>query len=67
MLVTRKSVQSGVTRTLELPITQEQVDAFEAGTLVQDAFPHLTPDQREFFLTGITAEEWNELFPPEEE
>lgn len=67
MQVTRTSVQSGVTRTLELPITPEQMAAFEAGALIQEAFPALTPDQREFILTGITAEEWDELFPPEEE
>ncbi|WP_396189902.1 hypothetical protein [Flavobacterium sp.] len=29
---------------------------------MQDAFPHLSADDREFIMTGITAEEWNELF-----
>ena len=25
---------------------------------IQEAMPHLTPDEREFIMTGITAEEW---------
>ena len=34
---------------------------------VQDAFPDLTPDQREFLLTGVTPDEWDEIFPEEDE
>lgn len=67
MKVTRKSQLSGVERTMELPITEEQIAAHNGGKLIQDAFPHLTPDQREFYMTGITAEEWDEAFPPEDE
>jgi hypothetical protein len=68
MNVTRTSVQSGVTRTIDLPVTQEQLDRYENGQgLCQDIFPNLSPDQREFIMTGITADEWNNLFPPEEE
>ena len=32
------------------------------GYLIQDAFPFLTPDEREFLMTGITPVEWAELF-----
>ena len=28
--------------------------------------PHLTPGEREFILTGITDEEWDELFAEED-
>ena len=35
-------------------------------TLVQDAFPHFTPDQRELLISGSTPDEWNELFSEEE-
>ena len=31
--------------------------------MVQDAFPTLSVDEREFLKTGLTSEEWNELFP----
>jgi hypothetical protein len=30
-------------------------------------FPNLTPSQREFVMTGITDEEWEEAFGGEEE
>lgn len=67
MKVTRKSMISGESHTMDLPITQAQLETWmESNTLIQNAFPHLTEDQREFLLTGTTAEEWNETFPPEE-
>ena len=65
MQITRTSVFSGITRTLELPITQSMVETYTRGALIQDAFPHLTDSQREFFKTGIVQEEWDEIFPPE--
>jgi hypothetical protein len=34
--------------------------------LIQDAIPNLTPDQREFIMNGITAEEWEESLGEEE-
>ena len=40
--------------------------AFQRGALVQDAFPHLSPDEREFIITGITKEEWDDTFRDEE-
>ena len=39
----------------------------ERTTLVQDEFPHLNDEEREFLLTGITGQEWNTTFPPEDE
>lgn len=67
MLITRKSTLSGVTRTLDLPITQDQYDRWAVGgALIQDAMPGLTADQREFIKTGISAEEWNLIFAEEE-
>ena len=62
MLITRQSLLSGVTRAIELPVTQEQIDSYMNGSVVQDAFPHLTADQREFIMTGATADEWDEYF-----
>jgi len=53
---------------MDLPITQEQIDLWENDhVLIQNAMPQLTPDQREFLMTGYTAEDWAILFPPEEE
>ena len=53
---------SGVTRTLDLPITEAQLDAWTSDTLCQDAFPQLSADDREFVMTGVTAEEWSNEF-----
>jgi hypothetical protein len=68
MKITRTSWISGEVNTLDLPITQEQLNLYAAGALLQDAFPNLNPDQREFIKSGITAEEWDSMFGgPEEE
>lgn len=63
MEITRTSPVSGITRTMELPVTQEQLDRVQAGGYIQNVFPNLSDDEREFLLTGITSEEWDELFP----
>ena len=66
MLITRTSMLTKVTSTLELPVTQEQIGAWEDGMLIQQAMPHLNADQREFFMTGITGDEWAETFGGDE-
>ena len=65
MLITRKSLISGNINSMSLPITEEQYNAWEQGTLVQVAMPHLSPDEREFVMSGITPEEWAETFGEE--
>ena len=62
MIFTRKSIFSGIVRDVNLPVTQEQCDRYDSGAYVQDAFPHLSADDREFIISGVTAEEWTELF-----
>jgi len=59
MNITRTSIYSGITRTLDLPVTQEQVTSWESGVLIQNAMPQLSVDQREFIMTGVTAKEWD--------
>jgi len=61
MLVTTTSQLTGKQHTMELDITEEQIDSYLSGAKVQDAFPHLKPHEREFILTGMTPEEWDEL------
>jgi len=39
----------------------------EPRKLVQDEFPLLTKEEREFIISGITPEEWRATFPPEKE
>lgn len=48
--ITRTSMISGVARTLELPVTREELEASEGGLTIQEACPHLSPGEREFHL-----------------
>jgi len=61
MKITRESVLSGITRTKEIEVTPEQFSNWENGMLIQKAMPHLSADDREFMMTGITPEEWTSL------
>lgn len=65
MLITRKSTLTGNVRTLEMPVTEAQLEAWKAGELIQKAMPNLTADDREFILTGVTPEEWDATFSEE--
>jgi hypothetical protein len=67
MLITKKSIISGATNTREIDVSRETLEAWEAGgILIQDAFPHLSDDDREFLMTGILPDEWDEHFSEEE-
>ena len=67
MKITRASELTGVTRTRELPVTEEQLKVWQDGMLIQAAMPNLDDNQREFIKTGITEEEWASLFGSEDE
>lgn len=62
MKITRTSRLTGNTSAMDLPITREQLAAWVDGELIQNVMPHLTADQREFMITGITPAEWNAAF-----
>ena len=67
MKVTRTSAFTGVTRTLDLDISEQNLQDWEEGLLlIQDACPNLTSEEREFIMTGITPEEWAAEFGEEE-
>ena len=55
MIVERQSIVSGKTYQMELDITQEQLNDFTNGRtgLIQEAFPQLSVDEREFIISGI--------------
>jgi hypothetical protein len=55
----RKSMLSGVTRSRDIDVTEEEYDRWRSGVLIQRAMPHLSDVDREFIMTGITEEEWN--------
>lgn len=59
MKITRTSPFTGKEHTLDIPVTEQQLRDWQSGVLIQNAMPNLTPDEREFIKTGITAEEWD--------
>lgn len=68
MQITKRSTCSGKEHTLEIPVTQDQLDGWkQSGKHIQDALPHLTPDEREFLISGCTAEEFDTMFADDEE
>ena len=62
MLIKRTSMITGKERTLDIDVTKEQLDDYANGTLIQVAFPNLSPSDREFIKTGMTDVEWEETF-----
>lgn len=67
MLITRTSEVSGIERTKDIPVTEEQLQAWQNGGHIQRVMSNLSEDDREFIMTGITQEEWDTMFPEEEE
>ena len=65
MIVTRRSPLTGEYNSLDLPVTQEQLDRYASGgILLQNAFPDLPPPEREFIKSGYTPKDWEEIFGP---
>jgi hypothetical protein len=63
MRIVRTSQVSGITRSVDLDVTEEQMALFSLGRVaIQDCFPNLSVNDREFIKTGITADEWENLF-----
>lgn len=62
MQITKKSAFTGNVHTLDINVTQEQLDRWQRGELIQNVMPHLSAADREFLMTGVTKEEWDEAF-----
>lgn len=62
MLITRTSPLTGKTNTHDLDISQEEYAKWENGAMIQDAFPQLNEDAREFILSGLDFGEFRKLF-----
>ena len=60
MLITKTSMLSGNTSSMDIDVSQDQIDLWQGGSLIQNAMPNLSADEREFIMTGITPEEWGE-------
>ena len=60
----RRSPFSGKIHTMTIQMTEQQFAELSQpnGRHIQDILPHCTPDEREFIMTGITPEEWEQTF-----
>jgi len=68
--ITRRSPFTGKFHQMEIPLTPKEygkrATLWQTGMLIQDAFPTLDANQREFIKTGITPQEWEDTFGNEE-
>ena len=62
MLIGACSQLSGKTHQMEIDVSEKQITLWQEGALIQDVMPNLSPDEREFIMTGITPAEWDEAF-----
>lgn len=61
-LIQRRSPVTGQLNTMFLGVTTEQLHAWRMdGQLIQDAMPNLSPDQREFLISGCTPDDLDSL------
>lgn len=60
-----KDPVTGKENTMDLPVTQEQIDEFSKPGVerrnIQDIFPNLNAEQREFLKTGMTQKSWDSI------
>lgn len=67
MIIQRTSELTGVKHFREINVTQAEMDDWhKSAEFIQNYFPDLSDDDREFILTGITPEEWD-LYMGEED
>ena len=62
----RTSTISGICRTKTFMVDPDKLRSYNRKEIyIQDAFPHLSVDDREFILSGVTVEEWDNVFGKE--
>ena len=69
-IFTRTSQMTGNKNRMVIPMDMDDFKyalcCWKDGDLIQDAFPTLDADTREFIMTGITRTEWADMFGGEE-
>lgn len=70
VIVRAVSILTGKDHRMAMPIGLDAFikskEAYYRGALIQNAFPTLDADCREFIKTGITPAEWEEAFGEED-
>jgi hypothetical protein len=61
MLIQRRSQLTGKTSTMDINVDRSRLLKYMMeGGHIQNHFPDLKPEEREFIRTGITPQEWEE-------
>jgi hypothetical protein len=50
---------------MDIDVTDEQMNLWKSGELIQLAMPNVSADEREFILTGYTPADWVTLMGDE--
>ena len=62
MIIAKRSMLTGIINSMDIAVSEEQLQAWESGELIQEVMPDLTTDEREFIMTGTTANDWETLW-----
>ena len=66
MILTRKSVLTGKTRTRDISVKPKDLELYELGVgSASDILHYLSNEDREFVMCGITNGEWKQAFSKE--
>jgi hypothetical protein len=62
MLVKKQSVITGDINEMDLDVTQAELLRHIGGELAHKIWPQMSPPDREFMISGVTPQEWDEAF-----
>lgn len=60
--VFRRSPRTGEMNSMVMAYSDIDYAQWENGTPIQVAMPYLSAEEREFLKTGLTQEDWDEIF-----
>jgi hypothetical protein len=67
-MVHKRSMMTGIMHKARMRIFADQLIAWkQQKRLIQDVFPDLPKEDREFLMTGCTPEEWNTEFKEDDD
>jgi len=74
VIVTRPCIMGGIaTHIIESNYSAEAIELWlklrmerKHQPMIQEAFPNMKAEDREFLLSGITPAHWNKMFPKED-
>jgi hypothetical protein len=66
MLVTKYNPLKKRCVTKDIDVTDEHLQAWQNGMLIQEAMPHLSTSDREFLMTGLEDDDWDLMFVGDE-